>query len=276
MAETDSYLLFMSHFEDRHLDFVLKHYKSGIFDTQKAIVRFRNANGIRPKRRRLNFAAVGISVAAAVLLGVFLFMNLESRQWTEIAVAAVQQTAVLPDGTSVTLAPGASLRFRMEENREVRMEGKVYFDVARDEDRPFEVDADGAFVRVLGTEFMVDGTDEAAVRVFVEDGKVLFAKNRKAEGVVLTEGMGASLKPESSVPVVDEIPDLNSVAWQRGTFVFDNTPLKEVLDCLSEYYQVSFAATDLSKKLSGEFSTDDLDLIIELIESALDVTVIRR
>ena len=39
---------------------------------------------------------------------------------------------------------------------------------------------------------------------------------------------------------------------------------------------VSFAATDLSKKLSGEFYTDDLDLIIELIESALDVTIIKK
>ena len=54
------------------------------------------------------------------------------------------------------------------------------------------------------------------------------------------------------------------------------SPLKDVLDCLSEYYHVSFAATDLSKKLSGEFATDDLDLIITPIESALDVTIIRK
>ena len=69
---------------------------------------------------------------------------------------------------------------------------------------------------------------------------------------------------------------MNAIAWQRGYFIFDQTPLSEVLDCLSGYYHVSFAATDLSKKLSGEFHTDDLDLIIELIESALDVTIIRR
>jgi hypothetical protein len=56
----------------------------------------------------------------------------------------------------------------------------------------------------------------------------------------------------------------------------DQTPLKDVLDCLSKHYGVSFAATDLSKKLSGEFYTDDLNLIIELIESALDVTIIKK
>ena len=267
----------MSHSEDRHLDFVLKHYKEGAFDTEKAIGRFREAKGIKPQpRRRISFAAIAISVAAAVLLGVFLFTGLESRQWTDVAVADAQQTVVLPDGTNVTLAPGALLSYRMKDQREVRMEGKVYFDVARDESRPFEIDADGAFVRVLGTEFMVDGSDKDEVKVYVADGMVLFAKNRKSEGVILTKGMEASIGDQMQVPEVEETPDVNSIAWQRGSFIFDHTPLKDVLDCLSEYYHVSFAATDLSKKLSGEFATDDLDLIITLIESALDVTIIRK
>lgn len=51
--------------------------------------------------------------------------------------------------------------------------------------------------------------------------------------------------------------------------------MKEVLTCLSQYYNVSFVASDLDKRLSGEFSTEDLDLIISLIESALDVTIVK-
>ncbi len=31
----------------------------------------------------------------------------------------------------------------------------------------------------------------------------------------------------------------------------------------------------MKKRLSGEFSTEDLDLIIELIESALDVKIVK-
>ena len=277
----------MSHSEDRHLDFVLRHYKEGAFDTQKAIGRFRESQGMRPVRRRLNFVRIGLSAAAAVLLGVFLFMNHRSGQWTEVTASSLQHGVVLPDGTDVTLTPGSSIRFRMKDVREVKMDGKVYFDVARDEARPFEIETDGAFVRVLGTEFMVDGSEESVVRVYVDEGKVLFARNRpigallcarnsKTEGVILTEGMAASLEDGDVMPVVDEDADTNAIAWQRGTFVFDQTPLKDVLDCLSDYYHVSFAANDLSKQLSGEFVTDDLDLIIELIESALDVTIIRR
>jgi ferric-dicitrate binding protein FerR (iron transport regulator) len=267
----------MSHSEDRNLDFVLKHYKEGAFDTQKAIERFKDARGMRQQSsRRWNFAVIGFSAAAAVLLGVFLFIGRDADQWTEIAVASAQQTVVLPDGTSVTLAPGSALSYRMKGTREVKMQGKVFFDVARDESKPFEVDADEAFVRVLGTEFMVDVTDDSVAKVYVEEGRVLFARNSGAEGVILTEGMGATLADDARTPVVEEKADANSIAWQRGSFIFDQTPLAEVLDCLSEYYHVSFAATDLSKKLSGEFYADDLDLIIRLIESALDVTIIRK
>ena len=267
----------MSHSEDRHLDFVLKHYKEGAFDTQKAIGRFKAANRVKPMpRRRWNPVIYPMSAAAALLIGVFLFMHSGSRQWTEISADASQQEFMLPDGTCVTLAQGSVLSYRMKDERRVKMEGKVFFDVARDEARPFEVDADGAFVRVLGTEFMVEESEGNDVNVYVAEGKVLFARNSRAEGVILTEGMGASLDSGASVPVVVEKADANSIAWQRGTFIFDHTPLKDVLDCLSDYYHVSFAATDLSKRLSGEFRTDDLDLIIELIESALDVTIIRR
>lgn len=267
----------MSHSEDRNLDFVLRHYRKGAFDTRKAIGRFNDACGMRHNpRRRWSPVAIGLSAAAVLLLGVFLFHGRESGKWTEIGPVYAQQTAALPDGTTVTLAPGSSVSYRKADTRQVRMEGKVFFDVAHDGNRPFEVDADGAYVRVLGTEFMVDVTDDSAVKVYVEEGKVLFAGNRSSEGVVLTEGMGASYDGSGMMPVVDHTAGINSIAWKRGTFIFDQTPLEDALECLSEYYHVSFTATDLSKKISGDFATDDPDLIIRLIESALDVTIIRR
>ena len=266
----------MSHSEDRHLDFVLKHYKEGAFDTQKAIGRFKAANGVKPMpRRRWNPVIYAMSAAAALLIGVFLFMHSGSRRWTEISADASRQEFMLPDGTCVTLAQGSALSYRMKDERRVKMEGKVFFNVARDEARPFEVDADGAFVRVLGTEFMVETPDDK-VKVYVADGKVLFARNESADGVILTKGMSATLEAGDDRPVTDAVTDVTSIAWKRGSFIFEDTPLKDVLDCLSKYYKTSFAASDLSKRLSGEFYTDDLDLIIELIESALDVTIVKR
>ena len=131
------------------------------------------------------------------------------------------------------------------------------------------------FVRVLGTKFAVDASSSVK-EVYVTEGKVLFAKSPDAEGVILTKDMQAAISPEENTPVIAAEPDVNSIAWKRGSFIFDNTPLIEVLETLSEHYKVSFEASDLDKRLSGVFYTEDLDLIICLIESALDIHIVKR
>ena len=266
----------MSDFEDKHMDFVLKHYQEGKFDTRKAIDRFNEAHGIvqKPRRRVLPWVSGMVAAAAAVVLCVFLFRGNEQQMIELIANNAVKEFA-LPDGTEVTLAPGSKLSYSEKSPRKTQLEGKAYFEVARDEAVPFEITADGAFVRVLGTKFMVDA-GSSVKEVYVTEGKVLFAKSSDAEGVILTKDMQATLSPDENAPVIAVEPDVNSIAWQRGSFIFDKTPLREVLETLSKHYKVSFAATDLDKQLSGEFYAEDLDLIIGLIESALDVHIIKK
>ena len=215
----------MSDFEDKHMDFVLKHYQEGKFDTQKAIDRFNEAHGIvqKPRRRVLPWVSGMVAAAAAVVLCVFLFHGNEQQMIELIANNAVKEFA-LPDGTEVTLAPGSKLSYSEKSPRKTLLEGKAYFEVARDEDVPFEITSDGAFVRVLGTKFMVDA-GSSVKEVYVTEGKVLFAKSSDAEGVILTKDMQATLSPDENVPVIALDTDVNSIAWQRGSFIFDMTPL---------------------------------------------------
>ena len=265
----------MSDFEDKHLDFVLKHYQEGKFDTQKAIDRFKEAHGIvqKPRRRVLPWVSGIAAAAAAVVLCVFLFRD--SNQQIQLMANSAMKEFVLPDGSEVTLAPGSRLTYKEKSPRKTQLEGKAFFEVARDEAVPFEITSDGAFVRVLGTKFMVDA-GAAVKEVYVTEGKVLFAKSSDSEGVILTKDMQATLSQSDAIPVVAAKADVNSLAWQRGSFIFDQTPLKEVLQTLAKHYKVSFVANDLSKQLSGEFDSEDLDLIISLIESALDVNIVKR
>ena len=265
----------MSDFEDKHLDFVLKHYQEGKFDTQKAIDRFKEAHGIvqKPRRRVLPWVSGIAAAAAAVVLCVFLFRD--SNQQIQLMANSAMKEFVLPDGSEVTLAPGSRLTYKEKSPRKTQLEGKAFFEVARDEAVPFEITSDGTFVRVLGTKFMVDA-GAAVKEVYVTEGKVLFAKSSDSEGVILTKDMQATLSQSDAIPVVAAKADVNSLAWQRGSFIFDQTPLKEVLQTLAKHYKVSFVANDLSKQLSGEFDSEDLDLIISLIESALDVNIVKR
>lgn len=262
--------------EDRMIDFVAKSYEENRFDPKKALARSQNGSLRRSlslsKRTVMLKRIAGVAAAAAV--GIFLYLSWLTS-WTGYAAYDIAQTFTLPDSSSVTLAPGSTLRLQKhKDKRLVQMTGKVYFNVRHDDRTPFRVDAGSGFVKVLGTRFQVDSRDPISVSVV--SGKVLFSAIRSGEeALILTKGQSAVLDPAASKPVEITPKHPNPAAWATGEFIYDNTPLPEVLSELSEYYDVTLVAFDAghssgeSRSLSGEFSTSSLPEILNLINSAL-------
>ena len=262
--------------EDRMIDFVAKSYEENRFDPKKALARSQNDSLRRSlslsKRTVMLKRIAGVAAAAAV--GIFLYLSWLTS-WTDYAAYDIAQTFTLPDSSSVTLAPGSTLRLQKhKDKRLVQMTGKVYFNVRHDDRAPFRVDAGSGFVKVLGTRFQVDSRDPISVSVV--SGKVLFSAIRSGEeALILTKGQSAVLDPAASKPVEITPKHPNPAAWATGEFIYDNTPLPEVLSELSEYYDVTLVAFDAghssgeSRSLSGEFSTSSLPEILNLINSAL-------
>lgn len=266
--------------EDRMIDFVAKSYEENRFDPKKALARSQNGSLRRSlslsKRTVMLKRIAGVAAAAAV--GIFLYLSWLT-QWTGYAAYDIAQTFTLPDSSSVTLAPGSTLRLQKhKDKRLVQMTGKVYFNVRHDDRAPFRVDAGSGFVKVLGTRFQVDSRDPISVSVV--SGKVLFSAIRSGEeALILTKGQSAVLDPAASKPVEITPKHPNPAAWATGEFIYDNTPLPEVLSELSEYYDVTLVAFDAghssgeSRSLSGEFSTSSLPEILNLINSALGTDI---
>lgn len=262
--------------EDRMIDFVAKSYEENRFDPKKALARSQNGSLRRSlslsKRTVMLKRIAGVATAAAV--GIFLYLPWLTS-WTDYAAYDIAQTFTLPDSSSVTLAPGSTLRLQKhKDKRLVQMTGKVYFNVRHDDRAPFRVDAGSGFVKVLGTRFQVDSRDPISVSVV--SGKVLFSAIRSGEeALILTKGQSAVLDPAASKPVEITPKHPNPAAWATGEFIYDNTPLPEVLSELSKYYDVTLVAFDAghssgeSRRLSGEFSTSSLQEILNLINSAL-------
>lgn len=266
--------------EDRMIDFVAKSYEENRFDPKKALARSQNGSLRRSlslsKRTVMLKRIAGVAAAAAV--GIFLYLSWLTS-WTGYAAYDIAQTFTLPDSSSVTLAPGSTLRLQKhKDKRLVQMTGKVYFNVRHDDRAPFRVDAGSGFVKVLGTRFQVDSRDPISVSVV--SGKVLFSAIRSGEeALILTNGQSAVLDPAASKPVEITPKHPNPAAWATGEFIYDNTPLPEVLSELSEYYDVTLVAFDAghssgeSRSLSGEFSTSSLPEILNLINSALGTDI---
>lgn len=266
--------------EDRMIDFVAKSYEENRFDPKKALARSQNGSLRRSlslsKRTVMLKRIAGVAAVAAV--GIFLYLSWLTS-WTDYAAYDIAQTFTLPDSSSVTLAPGSTLRLQKhKDKRLVQMTGKVYFNVRHDDRAPFRVDAGSGFVKVLGTRFQVDSRDPISVSVV--SGKVLFSAIRSGEeALILTKGQSAVLDPAASKPVEITPKHPNPAAWATGEFIYDNIPLPEVLSELSEYYDVTLVAFDAghssgeSRRLSGEFSTSSLQEILNLINSALGTDI---
>ena len=108
----------------------------------------------------------------------------------------------------------------------------------------------------------------------VISGKVRFS-GPEDDGIILTAGQSGQLS--GGVPVRCEPAGPNPTAWISGRFRYDATPLGTVLAELSDYYGVRLSAGDGEGKcLTGDFSTDSLDEILEIVESVLEVRIVRR
>ena len=59
-------------------------------------------------------------------------------------------------------------------------------------------------------------------------------------------------------------------------FSFNDTPLPDVLSQLGRYYGVTLEANDSTRHLTGEFSGEQLDDIIGMIEEVLSVKITRH
>jgi transmembrane sensor len=157
-------------------------------------------------------------------------------------------TLTLRDGSFVRLAEGSTLReWEVENRREVSLEGRGFFAVARDESNPFVIRAGTGEVRVLGTRFDVSTTDGRVDAVVVE-GLVRVSND---EGSVEVGAGSAARMSEGEVPTVWEVDDVYSLLdWPEGTLVFQATPLAQVAEEVTRHYgrTIQIEGSDLAQR----------------------------
>ena len=265
----------MQDIQEKELSFVARFFRPGHFQPLRAWRRFRAANRAVSSAGRPVWAYALAGVCAILLAGLFIFRG-DARRWTTTALAETVQEIQLPDGSQAVLAPGATLSFHRNgfgrRDRQIRMEGTVYFAVARNEALPFEITAGEAFVRVLGTRFQV-AQDGQNTRLDVVDGRVLFAAAAdEAKGLILTRGMHAELAAGADRPVLGE-GGLNPAGWATHSYQYDNVALEDVLDELGAQFGCTLSTTASRRRLTGQFEGEDLDEIVFLIEEALGISI---
>ena len=221
-----------------------------------------------------------ISAAAAVLLlvGGVTFMKLsQSRPEVDTIYGEIRSNQ-LPDGSTMIL--NANSKAELSENwkdgkdREVWLNGEAFFKVTKTPHRSrFIVHTDNLDVIVTGTQFNVLHRGDKT-SVLLTEGHVII---RTKDGKELAMNPGDYVEMGGETVERKQAKEENILAWKENKLAFDNTPLKEVAQVISNHYGVKVTVADnvaaTAEPLTGIMPNDNLDNLLKAIEVAADIHV---
>lgn len=229
------------------------------------------------RKRFFTPALYRVAAALLILIGIgsaLLYMNNKDLFSSKIVVATTEDQknleVTLPDGSIIFLNRNTQVTYSRnfgERERSVALTGEAYFEVARDESKPFTVDAGKARVKVLGTTFNVRASDQdSPVEVFVRTGKVLVTGITENSDLVLDPGNIGTVYPDRSELSVNTDP--NYMSWNTGLLVYDGQTLDIVFRDLKKVYNMDIVADDpaiLSNTWTSPIDNQPQETIIRLI-----------
>lgn len=146
----------------------------------------------------------------------------------------------LPDGTKIWLNSVSSITFPTAftgNERRVSITGEVYFEVAKNKNKPFIVETRGQNVTVLGTHFNINAyDDENTIKTTLLEGSIKLSAHSNSK--ILTPGQQAEVT-NNRITIINNSDTEAAVAWKNGYFVFDNTDLPTLMRQLSRWYDVN-------------------------------------
>lgn len=164
------------------------------------------------------------------------------------------------DGSKVWVNAGTRVIYPTEfekDKREIYVDGEIYIEVARDEERPFYVRTKDMNVRVLGTKFNVTAYESEPIRsVVLAQGCVQVETTQTSKAILAPNQMFSSVEGKENISQVDVE---QMISWVNGLYCFNSADLGIVLKRLSTYYgiNVEFDSALSKIKCSGKIDLKD-------------------
>lgn len=251
----------------------------------------------RNKISLIRFRQIGgmvASVAAIVIISITLFINLQNKKSNEKELAASNITyleranpngqkskVILTDGTIVWLNAASKIRFPEKfelTERRISLEGEAFFDVTRDENRPFVIQSKNALTTVLGTTFNIKSYEKEPVQITVASGRVkVNMENTGSLGndeLVLVQNEQVIFSPESGELTKKNVDSNYFLSWKEDVIRFDNTKLSEVVKTLERWYdkKITIENEKLKNcKLVAEYKNEKLYNVLQSLKFSLGI-----
>ena len=246
-------------------------------------IRHEEAEAPRQERRKLfrsktlKYCIAAAAAAALFLTGAATSELVTGKRQETVLMASSENISsyTLPDGSKVWLNKNSWLAYNQKfgkRTRQVALKGEGYFEVNRDERRPFIVKMQNDLdIKVLGTTFNACNYPSLnKAEVILRSGSVQVSDNGRNEYVILKPNQKFTWNEGSAE--ISSVNAMNCCRWFEHRLVFDNVKLKDILENLSHKYQTeislnvgNLADKHMSMTIRDESVEDILDILTTLL-----------
>ncbi|OJV87418.1 MAG: iron dicitrate transport regulator FecR [Bacteroidia bacterium 44-10] len=223
-------------------------------------------------KKSLRWAAILILPIISAF-SVYLLMDNTPENRTPVTVTAgngEKAEITLADGSRVWLNSGSTLAYNETFNRKERnvyLTGEAYFEVAKDQKRPFTVKTKEMDIQALGTAFNVSAYDAGQFfsSVLLE-GRVKVSAH--GQEFILEENQRAIYDKENNILSTDKVYASDFVEWKNGNLYFQNQSFEEIANTLARVFnvEIGFVSEELcpirfTGTLGGSSIRNTLDIL---------------
>ena len=210
--------------------------------------------------------------------------------------STIPKWVTLEDSTRILLEPGSRIHFKVPfapNLRAVFLTGDAFFEVSKDESRPFMVHSGDIVTKVVGTSFGIHFQDDdlevsvATGRVIVEKDIQQAANSRQStsDGVVLTPNQKVTYYSKNNYFVTGLVENPQPIMLPKvadtnleDPFQFEAVPLEQVLSRIEETYGVKIVLSSptiqncpVTADLSQESLYSKMDILCAALRATFEV-----
>ena len=197
--------------------------------------------------------------------------QLSTQNFTVLVEKGQRAFITLPDSTKVWLNSDTKISYPADyglKERNVTLVGEAYFEVAKNPDKRFIVEAKGMQVEALGTSFNVNAyQNDNKIIASLFSGSVRVSYDRHVAILKPHESVKVDLLNRSFSRYKDESMQ-NIALWRKNEITFDGESLEEITHIMSRLYNTTICIEDESLKkvcYIGTIRNNNLENFIDII-----------
>jgi ferric-dicitrate binding protein FerR (iron transport regulator) len=232
----------------------------------------------------ITLAAAGI--ALVMIIGSLFILKQSKNIYNQLSDSKIVVTAkdgekayvLMSDSSEIILNSGSRLEYDAGFNihsREVRLFGEAFFEVHKNEVKPFVVESEGVKIIATGTKFNVlSFPEESRIEATLVEGEIS-VRSGNGKSVKVNPGEQCIYTKQTRDLEIRKIHIDSYTSWKENKLRLSDTPLEESFRKIARKYNVAFNITDiklLDLKYTATFIDEDIVDVMEMLKVVSPIT----